>query len=525
MKSDTIADKKNRHTEPLKKFLSFLKFYLPLFCVAMFFFIWRYHTSVNNRINIIKSEAHHLNDMGTQYIKGHFKLIIGDINYLSQQFHILQRNIYTIRQHHFILKKMFKNFLKKHNYYFQLRIINQFGKEEIRLERLNGKVAATLENKLQNKKRRYYFQESIKLPGGKYFISPFDLNIEHGKIEKPFKPTIRFAAPLFTPTGQRRGVIILNYLGNVLLNNLKNIHKNLHHHHQNTFSQLLYNKRGYIFLGQKPWGFILKNGRPTTIHPLMSGNKNNSYEDKQALYLYKEFRPFLLKHAVFLHPDDYKWKLCTIIYKKNLQKIKSELFTSQLGFYLPIILILFPIAFILLHLSNQKKNAEERLKKLANTDQLTGLLNRRAFLKLLHQEQRRAIRYRNLLTIIMIDIDHFKDLNDTFGHDGGDRILSEISILFTKHLREMDWICRWGGEEFIIILPETKFENGKKVAEKLHSLVETTPFSYAGTKMCITISAGVCSYDNFKSINDNIKRVDQLLYHAKSNGRNRVEFM
>ncbi len=163
----------------------------------------------------------------------------------------------------------------------------------------------------------------------------------------------------------------------------------------------------------------------------------------------------------------------------------------------------------------------ERAKQLAYLDGLTGIFNRRYFEMRIGEEIERARRYESNLSVVMMDIDHFKRLNDEFGHLLGDEVLRQISRLFQQHLRKSDIICRYGGEEFALLLPQTTGEDAMDVAEKLRKTIEAYPFP--GVPRPVSISAGMAAYPEFGKTRDEIvASADAALYHAKQNGRNRI---
>jgi len=168
----------------------------------------------------------------------------------------------------------------------------------------------------------------------------------------------------------------------------------------------------------------------------------------------------------------------------------------------------------------ERKQAEHRLREFAEKDSLTGLLNRRKFYEVLEQEKERAIRYARSLSLIMFDIDHFKAVNDTYGHSAGDKVLKKIASVVTDHIRKTDVLGRIGGEEFAILATETTVESALALAEKIRRAVEMTAHDHAGK---ITISLGVSEYDDGLTLDEFIGRTDEALYAAKNNGRNRVK--
>jgi len=171
-----------------------------------------------------------------------------------------------------------------------------------------------------------------------------------------------------------------------------------------------------------------------------------------------------------------------------------------------------------------RKKEQLYLKKLENlsvTDELTGLNNRRYFEDQFRIEQEKVNRYGNNLCLIMIDIDHFKSINDNFGHELGDKVLVEFSNLLNSQIRRADFLSRWGGEEFMILLPEVDLEKAKIIAEKLRQLISRHQFSH---NRKLTASFGVTKVTSEPdSKGSSINNVDVALYQAKKEGRDRIK--
>jgi diguanylate cyclase (GGDEF)-like protein len=170
--------------------------------------------------------------------------------------------------------------------------------------------------------------------------------------------------------------------------------------------------------------------------------------------------------------------------------------------------------------SDEREKMVEELRRLAITDVLTGVFNRMKLEQLLAAEVLRARRYNRQLSVILIDVDTFKSVNDTFGHHVGDIVLKEIARLLRENVREPDYVGRWGGEEFLVINPETDREGSFALAEKLRSVISSHHFGEAGEK---TISLGVATLHGDEREESLLQRADQALYRAKNGGRNRVE--
>jgi diguanylate cyclase (GGDEF)-like protein len=168
----------------------------------------------------------------------------------------------------------------------------------------------------------------------------------------------------------------------------------------------------------------------------------------------------------------------------------------------------------------------EKLQQLAHTDEATGLFNKRRLFERLEMEVARAKRYGEILSCLMIDVDDFKQINDTYGHQAGDQILRQIGTLLQRSLRVTDFIARYGGEEFTVLLPRTNSAGAYRVAENLRSVFMSHEFSLPTTNIHITVSIGVacCSIFDHQNSQQIISLADGALYRAKRSGKNQVCF-
>ncbi len=180
-----------------------------------------------------------------------------------------------------------------------------------------------------------------------------------------------------------------------------------------------------------------------------------------------------------------------------------------------------------LALSQQVANLQqqvEHLLQLVITDNLTGLYNHRHFTQSLEQEMERTRRTGQPTALVLMDLDHFKQVNDEWGHEAGNRALQHTAQLIQNSTRKLDICCRYGGEEFVVILPSTDLLIGKQVAERLRKLVESSPLTYESTSIPLSISIGIDTYQAGQTEDHAAftRRVDELLYKAKQAGRNQV---
>lgn len=170
----------------------------------------------------------------------------------------------------------------------------------------------------------------------------------------------------------------------------------------------------------------------------------------------------------------------------------------------------------------EEKKLQKKLQHMATTDALTQIMNRGHLIETGEKELVRAMRYKRDLAVVFFDVDHFKRINDSYGHLAGDRVLVELCSICKSRVRESDHIGRYGGEEFVLILPETTYDAAFGVAEKLRSAVEKSVVVCEEQTISVTASFGVASYKDGESLDALFNRADQSLYRAKEGGRNRV---
>jgi diguanylate cyclase (GGDEF)-like protein len=175
-------------------------------------------------------------------------------------------------------------------------------------------------------------------------------------------------------------------------------------------------------------------------------------------------------------------------------------------------------------MAKELEKDRQALKELSVRDPLTGLYNHREFFRLLREEAPRSRRYRHPLSLLMIDIDYFKKINDTYGHPAGDRVLSAVAGIIRRELRQVDQVARYGGEEFAAILPETDESEAFALATRIRQAVAARPLAISETKgVELTISIGLAVFPDDATAEEGlVEKADHALYAAKAAGRNRV---
>lgn len=254
-------------------------------------------------------------------------------------------------------------------------------------------------------------------------------------------------------------------------------------------------------------GFYLSDIQNKLLQKTVDMNKLFSQESKMVLYFAILIMLLSLIASFYISR---KLKNRFIQYEKNITSKNEELNTLN-----------NTLEYKVEQRTNELEKMKNDLEKLATTDMLTQIHNRYSIMNILNNEMHRSKRYNTPLSLVIFDIDFFKKVNDTYGHDVGDKTLFSLSQLVQKNLREIDQVGRYGGEEFLIVLPNTTLNEAKVFTNRLRKDVEIYPFEIVGS---ITISLGLVEFQHNETLNELFKRADNLLYKSKGNGRNKVSF-
>lgn len=498
---------------------------------------WFYQAELKAFFSEIKTQEKKALNHKHDYITEKFNDIIGDLIFLSRQNELLTyldlKNIKTKRD---IQKEYIAMSLAKKTY-DQIRYIDNNGMECVRVNYANGNPEAVPTEKLQNKAQRYYFTDTITLGRKEIFVSPLDLNIEHGKIEEPLKPMLRFGTPVFNNNGGKHGIVLLNYLAKNLLDYIRE--KKI----GETNEGMLLNKEGYWLLNpikEKEWGFMFdnqdqlsfavdypeewrmirkhksgqintENGLFTfiTIYPLQEGHRSDSDS-------YSPYKPSVKKS----NPSEYFWVLVSHIPFEVMKSYKRELlktiFAIGAGSFLLISFGSWQLAFAI----TKYRIYQAQLVELAYYDSLTRLPNRKFFFDQLEKEISHAHRHGRRLGLLYVDLDGFKKINDTMGHDAGDELLIKVGSTLEKTLRKEDTVGRLGGDEFAVILSEiTAPENVKRVGDKI-VLALGQPFQLKAGIAQIGASVGAVIFPDHEVTMERLtKQADNAMYRAKKSGK------
>ncbi|MEA2099587.1 MAG: diguanylate cyclase [Campylobacterota bacterium] len=520
----------------------------------------------------------------------------------------------------------------------QLRYIDNDGQEIIRVDRdeFGSSAYVVSPQMLQNKSSRYYFKEILSISDKEFWYSKIDLNMEYGKIEKPYKPVIRIGVPIFN-NGERKGVLLINIFMKTFLKRLSSaplfdiylfdkdgyilvdsVHehcwnKYIKHSYQD-FDKELKQSIEIIFSSKEYYGddfyakrISLNNGEELhmVIRPksdyiqqelkknlyqlgwimilvllfsipfsfffaktpiklkekvdiqkreqdillslfdlsdavLFKWNNDESWSvssvsqsvNKLLGYTQHEFQNNSIQYSACIYHDDLKQVMAEVVeaVEKNLYFFEHKPYrihtkSGEIKWILDSTVIVRDennevINFIgYLTDITELKNNEIELIRISRTDQLTKISNRMSIDEILKNQYYRFCRDGEPCSVILIDIDYFKSVNDDHGHMIGDKVLIEFATLLKSLIREGDVVGRWGGEEFLIILPHTSLSKAILLANKLREKISEFEFSVVKHK---TASFGVSTFDDGVSVEILIDNADKALYKSKENGRNLV---
>jgi diguanylate cyclase (GGDEF)-like protein len=530
---------KKEPSQPTKKAMTlFLISFLAIGALLAGSVALLYQAEINTFLSKLKEQERHTIGRQKTAIGGEFDAIVSDLLFLSVQnelqLYLEMRNTPAIKA----IQTEYMSMSAVKRVYDQIRYLDAEGMEKVRVNFAKGKPVTVPEERLQNKFRRYYFTDTYELGEAEVFVSPLDLNVERGKVEKPPKPMIRFGTPVFDKYKNKRGVVLLNYLAVNLLDLIEA---------ERTDTQgtnMLVNSDGYWLLHpekRKEWGFMfkerakvsldedypaewstilaLRNGQVqtenglftfATIYPLQEGYRSSSGSGEA-------YKPSVKD----LDPSEYFWVLVSHIssdvMKGYTRKVMRQLFMIGAGLF---ILISFA-SWQLVLAATRRRIYQAQLVHMATTDPLTGLPNRKLFFDRLEEFIAHVTRHGRRLCLLYIDLDDFKHVNDSMGHSAGDELLIKVGDVLKKNLRKADIIARLGGDEFAIILTEIiKMEDARLVSEKVVAAL-SQPFKLEAGTVRIGASVGAAIYpDHEESTNALIKHADACMYKAKEKGKN-----
>jgi diguanylate cyclase (GGDEF)-like protein len=511
-----------------------------------------YNLESKDYIQRIKSEEKVSLKLQLALISNQFDSIISDLLFLSRQNELLQfvnfkedfNKTFDEKAYKGWISTEYLELIRRKKIYDQIRYIDKTGMEIVRVNYHNGNPVVVNPAELQFKGSRYYFKDTFSLGPDEIFVSPLDLNIENGRIEIPFKPMIRFGIPIFDDNSQKMGVILFNYLAKKMLAVIEETRS------LSSGSAMLLNREGFWLFSpdkQDEWGFMIDSRQEknfSTRYPVVwsqiVSSEASQIDTREGLFTCATIFP--LKQSLqsvksssgssfaagesLNHMDSnaYFWKLVSHIPRQDLNSGMNRLFVKF--FFMAILLFLLAAipSWIIAKAILRRKLNQIELYHSANYDTLTSLPNRSLFMDRLDQVLRHSKRYQEKFAVLFMDLDGFKAVNDTFGHDAGDQLLIQVASRLQAGTRDSDTVARLGGDEFTVIFSViNSLADARLGAQKIITSL-SAPFRIKGRNINIGASIGVSVYpDDGSEAALLLEKSDRAMYQAKKEGKNRYK--
>ncbi|GAB7223395.1 sensor domain-containing diguanylate cyclase [Vibrio owensii] len=421
--------------------------------------------------------------------------------------------------------------------YDQLRYLDLEGNEVVRINFNDGHSQVVPEEQLQNKRHRYYFNKALQLGCRKIYVSPLDLNVEHGQIEVPLKPMIRLATPVFDEEGKKRGIVMVNYLAKYLMEGMALFNLDM------GTNYMLLNKDGYFLFNKEhrdtEFAFMYDHRSDETIYnrfPDLAEQIRNTLSgqietDKgimtiESVGAVDRINPYCFQDYHVSENSSTAWKLVSYVDFSERKEIASSQYERkwlmQVGVVMSIILAYFIARFQLrAFVDNQ------RIHHLAHHDSLTGLLNRAAFQTGATETISQSVKTGKKVCLVYLDLDGFKFINDEYGHAAGDKTLEHVASVMNRIFGSKALLARLGGDEFAILLSSQEhMQNPEHYAASLIQLIQDPIEVLPDIFHQVTTSIGGCYTKGQNcTLEELMHQADMAMYEAKKAGKNRYFFI
>ena len=507
---------------PQKTIVFYFIIFFAIISFVGYFSLYRSISEMDNiKLTTIKEKEKTIILLESRLLGSEFDNVIADLIYL--------RNSYLQSLSHgddpLILAENWQDFSVLHKVYDQIRFIDIQGQEVIRINYANNFAAIVSKENLQNKADRYYFSDAIILNNGQVYISKLDLNIEHGEIEIPYKPMIRFATPVYDDVGKLHGVVVINYLAENLIENFKKIG------FASSGSMYLVNSDGYYLSSNDPeeeWGFmfpekadqtlgmylpaewkrikggdqsfITSNGLFTSTHIILD---NGFTENLNVIFNEDELWAFSM-----IAKDDAEGYILDHEFWNMTKRVFHE---SQ--FYIVLTIVISILLSISVAIA---QNRYYTTRFLSEIDPLTNVYNRRAGIKKIENLVNRSKRTQEHFGVCMVDVNGLKEVNDRLGHEYGNECIKIIVDILERSIRDTDDIFRYGGDEFVIIVNGVNYKDSRIIWNRIAKYIDDEN-SKNEHPFVISISHGMAVSTELKNLTiENImKLADERMYNEK----------
>ncbi len=428
----------------------------------------------------------------------------------------------------------------RRNVFDQIRYLNLDGDEIIRINYDPNGSYVVPQNELQNKSERYYFQNTVSLEPNQVYISPLDLNIENNQIETPYKPMIRLGMPFFNASGEKAGIIVLNYSANDILNQIQTIDTS------NVGYVFLLNQEGYWLYNQndssKEWAFMFDPESDVSFgseYPeewnAIQSNASGIFTTQNGFFSYAH----LLSGEAFTNETT----SCTIIsqtgtwYVVNFipsnspegrffQNRISDLLLYIVQKYYVFYFVFLGISAILAMLFTGNRMKKEQVQYYSEYDVMTNSYNRNEGIRRLNLLYKNLSKNNCMTSLCFLDVNGLKEVNDVLGHEAGDELLITVANTIRSRIRADDFMIRFGGDEFIVVFSGVSAEQAEQVWARIVEAFEEINRT-ENRKYVISVSHGIqeisCTVDQL--LDTVLHQADEKMYEEKRVIKSRVQII
>ncbi|MBF0384145.1 MAG: PAS domain S-box protein [Magnetococcales bacterium] len=412
----------------------FAVFFLPPLIIFTAITGYLYHRDVGISQTLLQVQNKNHITILTKIIASDFESIVTDLQYLSLEYEIQSNRQQSLDN----IAKKFLAFSQKKKYYDQIRFIDSQGIEQVRINYNSGKPSIVPKNRLQDKSGRYYVIDTFRLTKGKIFISPFDLNIEQSKIEIPIKPMIRFVSPVFDHQGEKKGLVILNYMGQKLLDKVKDASIDF------LSDIILLNTQGYRLLSPNPennWGFMFTDRQELTfandypkVWKTVSNKESGQLITELGMFTYATIHPFssdtiasknTIKSSTnsddFIDANSYSWKLLSHTHKASLDQASSTVTQLYIKLWAIFVIALIFTSLILARGFIKRKKAEADLRE---SEKRFRSVSHSAIDAIISADENGIVNFWN------------RGAYNIFGYNEGEIVGKNLTILIPKRFRD-----------------------------------------------------------------------------------------
>ena len=496
-----------------------------------------YRSEVSNHLNNLKKQETFSIKLQSQTVEDILDTIVGDLHFLQGQNELQEFLASRETSHLDKIAEEYKSLAMQKKIYDQVRFLDKNGMEIVKIDYNQGHPIRVPVDELEHKGNRYYFKDCYEIDKGEIFISPFALDMENGVIETPYKPIIRMGTPVVDSKGNKRGIVLLNYMGDDL------IMKVLESEGVSEGITMMLNSRGYWIIGPNPeqeWGFMFKDEKRSfsakygTMWEKIRENGNGQIQSPEGLFTYNTIYPSKAGHKNIMDSsqaqgkstsrpdyDEYVWYMVSFVPAHSIDAYSKYLLNKLFPFGIAVFLLVSNWSWLIAFAITKRRIFQEQLRAMALFDSLTGLPNRRLFFDRLNIMIEQSKRYNNMFALLFVDLDGFKIINDTFGHEAGDELLCQVADILRMTLRKSDTVARLGGDEFAVILAGIKNARGAEVAAKKIIASLSIPMILRAGSGRIGASIGISLFPYDSEDSETLLRIaDKYMYESKHKGKN-----